>query len=92
MEFKSIFLLLFFILTFSCTRNMMHIQNVTIVDTYLEDVNANDGQIIRQWRTIIETRDRGRYILKGKYGKANDAIVMEYSTIFRNWHAPKPLD
>lgn len=46
-----------------------------IVAVYEEDVDANDGQVQKEWRTTIHLENDGRMILPGQYGATGDVFT-----------------
>ncbi|MFX0132988.1 MAG: hypothetical protein ACFFDN_05010 [Candidatus Hodarchaeota archaeon] len=72
---KKIIIILMFLFFLNCSIKK---RQLLIIDIYLEDIEANDGQIQKGWKTVIELTNKSRDILNGKYGKIGDKFIMEY--------------
>jgi hypothetical protein len=55
-----------------------------VVAVYQEDVDANDGQVQKAWRTTLHLDNDGRVILPGKYGETGDTFTA-YFTPGEGW-------
>lgn len=71
-------ILLLCLLLLGCGKPIEY--KVTVIETYLEESNANDGKVEHDWMTTVEIDNGSRAILRGKYGKPGDSFKMTYGT------------
>jgi uncharacterized protein YcfL len=54
---------------------------LVILDVFQADIQANDGVIKKEWRTLVKLESGARSIMEGKYGAVGDTLFnMEYHT------------
>jgi hypothetical protein len=90
--FKLIMIILIFLLMVCCVpvpkqpEKKPYIHTLVIVEVYQEDVEANDGEVQRRWKTTVKiTTNGGRDILNGKWGMVGDTLNMYYGGCCGLW-------
>ena len=72
------------LMTVSCSNKEEKIvihkrHTLVILDVFQADLQANDGVVKKEWRTLVKLETGARSIMEGKYGTVGDTLFnMQY--------------